>query len=186
MGHHTFDSSMASALEDESRFQFVSVDELLALLGASANASIADVGSGTGFYTDRIAPYVGTVCAIDLQPAMHAYYAEKASGVPTTVDRVTADVGRLPMRSDTLDGAFSTMTFHEFAEEGALAELERVLVEGSRFAVADWSAEGTGEVGPPQSERYDLAAAEELAEAAGFSVRRGQERRETFVMSLEA
>jgi ubiquinone/menaquinone biosynthesis C-methylase UbiE len=90
------------------------------------------------------------------------------------------------MRSDTLDGAFSTMTFHEFAEEGALAELERVLVEGSRFAVADWSAEGTGEVGPPQSERYDLAAAEELAEAAGFSVRRGQERRETFVMSLEA
>jgi hypothetical protein len=78
------------------------------------------------------------------------------------------------------------MTFHEFATEASMTEVARVLAPGARFGVADWSANGRGEAGPPREERYDLAAAKEMAEAAGLTVVHGSERRETFVAALRA
>jgi hypothetical protein len=50
---------------------------------------------------------------------MHDYYRKK--GVPENVDLVTSGVDDLPLDSDSLDAAFSTMTYHEFASEQALS-----------------------------------------------------------------
>ena len=179
MGFHTFDVSRADKLEEESRYRYVSVDELLALFDP-AGAVVADLGSGTGFYTDDVAPYAETVYAVDVQPAMHEYYREK--GVPENVEFVTAEVSDLPFEDGSLDAVFSTMTFHEFASEAALAEVARVLTDGGRMGVADWTARGLGEAGPPMDERYDLTGATEMAETAGLTVEHGSERRETFVL----
>jgi ubiquinone/menaquinone biosynthesis C-methylase UbiE len=184
MGFHTFDVDRAEFLEDEGRFRYVSVDELLALFDPALEDTVADLGSGTGFYTDTVAPEVGTVHAVDVQPEMHDFYREKPGGAPENVQFVTAEVSDLPFADGSLDGAFSTMTFHEFASEEALAEVARVLDVGARFGVADWSANGRGEAGPPHEERYDLAAAEAYCEAAGLTVEHGDERRETFVLSV--
>ncbi|MFC7227469.1 class I SAM-dependent methyltransferase [Salinirubellus salinus] len=184
MGFHTFDAGHAERLEDEGRYRYVSVDELLALFDPSEDDVVADFGSGTGFYTDDVAPYVDTVHAVDVQEEMHAFYREK--GAPDNVAFVTAEVADLPFDDDALDGAFTTMTFHEFATEESMAEVARVLAPGARFGVADWSANGRGEAGPPRDERYALADAEAMAEAAGLVVEHGSERRETFVASLRA
>jgi ubiquinone/menaquinone biosynthesis C-methylase UbiE len=184
MGFHTFDVGRAETLEDEGRYRYVSVDELLALFDPDEGDTVADLGSGTGFYTDDVAPYVGTVHAVDVQAEMHEFYREK--GAPANVEFVTAEVADLPFADDALDGAFSTMTFHEFATEASMTEVARVLAPGARFGVADWSANGRGEAGPPREERYDLAAAKEMAEAAGLTVVHGSERRETFVAALRA
>ena len=178
MGFHTFDVSRADRLEDESRYRYVSVDELLALF--DPEGAVADLGSGTGFYTDDVAPYAERVYAVDVQPAMHDYYREK--GAPENVEFVTAEVADLPFEDDSLDAVFSTMTFHEFASEAALAEVARVLGDGGRLGVADWTARGLGEVGPPMAERFDLADAVSMAEATGLTVEHGNERRETFVL----
>jgi ubiquinone/menaquinone biosynthesis C-methylase UbiE len=182
MGFHTFDVSRADALEDESRYRYVSVDELLALFDPDPAAVVADLGSGTGFYTDDVAPYVGTCYAVDVQSEMHEYYREK--GAPANVSFLTCEVADLPLGDGALDGVFSTMTFHEFADESAVTELSRVLAPGALLGVADWSAQGLGEAGPPREERYDLEVAVEMAEAAGFTVEYGRERRETFVLSV--
>jgi len=179
MGFHTFDAGKAANLEDTARLEYVSVDELLALF--DHRGAVADLGSGTGFYTDYVAPYPETLYAVDVQPAMHEFYREK--GAPANVSFVTAEVAELPFGDDSLDGAFSTMTYHEFAGETAHAELARVLAPGGRVGVADWSREGKGESGPPRSERYALADAREAFEQAGFAVEYGNERRETFVLS---
>ena len=184
MGFHTFDPEKAAKLEDAGRYRYVSRDELLSYLDLAEGETVADLGSGTGFYTDDVAAFGEgmdlNVYAVDVQDAMHDQYREK--GVPKNVALVTAAIGDLPFEEDELDAAFSTMTFHEFADADALAEIARVLRPGGRLVVADWSAEGRGEDGPSVDERYDLEAATEFVEDVGFEVRRGEERAETFVL----
>ncbi|WP_276260968.1 class I SAM-dependent methyltransferase [Haloglomus litoreum] len=179
MGFHTYDVEKAEALEDPGRYEYVSVDELLALFEPAGE--VADLGSGTGFYTDDVAPYAETVHAVDVQAEMHDLYREK--GTPDNVRFVTAEVADLPFADDALDGAFSTMTYHEFASDAALAELARVVRPDGLVGIADWSAEGEGNNGPPRSERFAAADAVEAFQGADFTVERAQERRETFVLS---
>jgi ubiquinone/menaquinone biosynthesis C-methylase UbiE len=179
MGFHTYDPGRADALEDESRYEYLSVDELLALVDADDGDSVLDVGSGTGFYTDDVAAEVEAVYALDLQPEMHALYREK--GVPENVSLLTAIADNLPLRDGTLDGVFSTMTYHEFAAAEAFAELARVIRPGGRVVTVDWSKTGAGADGPPMDERFGLADAVEAFEEAGFTTVEASSRRETFV-----
>jgi ubiquinone/menaquinone biosynthesis C-methylase UbiE len=175
---HTFDPENAHHLEDESRYRHVSVEELLTALSAHAGATVADLGSGTGFYTDAVAPRVGRCLAVDVQEAMHDRYREK--GVPDGVELVTAGVADLPFDDGEVDAAFSTMTFHEFVGADALAELRRVLAPGARLVTFDWSRHGACETGPSRDHRVGLGEAVTALSEASFTVVDGAERTETF------
>ena len=179
MAFHTFDVDRADALESPDRYRFCSREELLALLDSSPEDVVADLGSGTGFYTDEVAPHVETVYGVDVQPEMHDLYREK--GVPENVELVTAEISDLPFDDDALDAAFSTMTYHEFATSESLAELARVVRPGGHIVTVDWSARGDGADGPPTAERYDLGHAVTAFADAGFVTVHADERRETFV-----
>ena len=179
MGHHTFDAAKADRLEGPERYRRVSAEELLGALSLGGTETVLDVGSGTGFYTDDVAAAAGRVLAVDVQPAMHAFYREK--GVPDTVFPVTAVADALPLADDSVDAAFSTMTYHEFATAEALAELVRVLAPGGRLVVADWSGDGAGESGPPVAERYTPAEVRDQLSNAGLTLERLEKRPETFL-----
>jgi ubiquinone/menaquinone biosynthesis C-methylase UbiE len=179
MGFHTFDSEGADRLEDPTRYHWCSHEELLTLVAPHEEAEIADLGSGTGFYTDDVARHAGTVHAVDVQPEMHAYYEDK--GLPENVRQVTAEVADLPFADDALDAAFSTMTYHEFAGEAAMAELARVLRPGGRLVTVDWSSTGNEVSGPPLDERHDLGHCVAAKTDAGFTVDHAVSRTETFV-----
>ncbi|WP_435064772.1 class I SAM-dependent methyltransferase [Halobaculum sp. EA56] len=179
MGFHTYDVERADALEDPDRFRYCSAEELLAALAVPGDAVVADLGSGTGFYTDVVAPHVGTCYAVDVQPEMHDLYREK--GVPETVETVTAGVEDLPFGDGALDAALSTMTYHEYAGEAALSELARVVRPGGRVVTVDWSRHGPGEAGPPRDERFVVGDAATAFGDAGFVVERAESRRETFL-----
>ena len=177
---HTFDPEMADRLEDPSRYRYCSRDELLTLVDPEPGDLLADVGSGTGFYTRDVAPHAGRVLGLDLQPAMHDLFREH--GLPGSVSLLTAEAERLPMADGSLDGAFTTMTFHEVATERALSELRRVLALGGRFATVDWSSEGEGEAGPPVGDRQSAESAAAMLDAAGFTIEHATERPETFAL----
>jgi ubiquinone/menaquinone biosynthesis C-methylase UbiE len=180
MGFHTFDSDRAEGLEDAAeRYRYCSREELHALVAPHGDMRLADLGSGTGFYTDDLATHVGTLYAVDVQAAMHDHYREK--GVPESVELVEADASDLPFSAGELDAAFSTMTFHEFADEESLAEVARVLRPGGRLITVDWDRDGAGEAGPPRDETYALDDALGLQTAAGFVIERAERRPETFV-----
>jgi hypothetical protein len=85
-----------------------------------------------------------------------------------------------------LDGALSTMTFHEFATGESVAELGRIISESGPLVVVDWSAAGSGDHGPPLEERYDVLEAMELLETAGFEISYARERVDTFLAVVTA
>jgi ubiquinone/menaquinone biosynthesis C-methylase UbiE len=184
MAFHTYPLERADNLEDPSRYRYCSFEELVAPLALDGGETVADLGSGTGFYTDDVAPHAGRVYAVDVQAGMHEHYREK--GLPANVETVTASVADLPLADAELDGAFSTMTFHEFATPDALAEVGRVLDAGARLVTVDWAAGGSGESGPSTEERFALATARERLQEAGFAVQRAEQRTETWVVVAEA
>lgn len=175
MGFHTFDASKAANLEEESRFRFCSREELVQVL---PDGHILDVGSGSGFYTEEVAPFVDDVVALDVQRAMQERFADR--GVPGNVSQVTGNAETLPFTDDSFDGAFSTMTFHESTSEQSTTDLHRVLRPDGAFVVVDWSAAGSGTDGPPVAERFSAEEARDILEDAGFDVEHAVERTETF------
>jgi len=179
MGSHTFDPGNADALEDVTRYRFGSTEELVTALGAHGGMTAVDLGSGTGFYTDAVAPHVDRIHAVDVQEAMHDRY--RAKGVPGNVDLVTAGAADLPFGDGAVDAAFSTMTFHEFADAPSLAEIGRVLAPGGRFVALDWSRHAAAEVGPPADHRVGVGDAATALAEAGFAVERATQRTETFL-----
>lgn len=180
MGFHTFPVDRADALEDPARYRFCSREELLEMLDPEPDAVVADLGSGTGFYTDDVAPFVGTVYGVDIQSEMHEHHREK--GVAENIELVAANVASLPFDDDELDGAYSTMTHHEYANEETIAELARVVRPGGRVATVDWSAAGVGEDGPDLDERFGPDDVYKQFEAAGFTVERVHDRPETLAV----
>ncbi|MFA9427716.1 class I SAM-dependent methyltransferase [Natronorubrum sp. A-ect3] len=180
MGFHTFPIDRADALEDPSRYRFCSREELLEMLDLDDDAVVADLGSGTGFYTSDVAPFAGTVHAVDVQSEMHDLHRE--NGMEPNVDPVTADVSSLPFDDGQLDAAFSVMTHHEYATEETMAELARVVRSGGRLVTVDWSADGTGEDGPSMDERFGCEDVTAHLEDAGFTVESVRDRPETLAI----
>jgi ABC-type glycerol-3-phosphate transport system substrate-binding protein len=167
MGHHTFPAADADRLEDAAmRYRHCSAEELLWALDPSPDDAVVDLGSGTGFFTDDVAPGVGEVYAVDVQEAMHDRYREK--GVPENVTLVTSGAAELPFDGDAMDAAFATMTYHELPG-AAVEEAARALRPGGRFVIVDWTADGAGASGPPVEERYDADHAAAALDDAGYT-----------------
>ncbi len=79
MGFHTFPTDRADKLEDPSRYRFCSREELLEMLDLESDFVVADLGSGTGFYSREVAPFAETLYAVDVQEEMHEYHREVGS-----------------------------------------------------------------------------------------------------------
>jgi len=180
-GHdHNF-TDRVDRLEDPVQYRYLSAEELRTFLDPTPDWTVADLGSGTGFYTNEIAPLVDTVFAVDVYEEMHDHYREK--GMPRNVEPITADVEDVPLEDNQVDGAISVRTFHHGVAE-ALDEVSRLLRPGGRLVVFDWSATGVGDRdrGPDPDSCYDLATVQSLLLETGFAIRNAYERRETFVV----
>jgi len=190
MGFHTFDPSKADRLDDVSRYRFCSREELLGGLGVGSengehdDTHLVDLGSGTGFYTAALAPFVGRVSAVDIQPEMHDLFRE--NGVPDNVELVESSTDSLPLGDSMADAAVSTMTAHELPLASTLTELKRVLDLDSPVVVVDWSSRGRGEAGPPLSERRDAEFVADTLADADFTVETATERGETFFVQARS
>ncbi|RQH02546.1 class I SAM-dependent methyltransferase [Natrarchaeobius oligotrophus] len=180
MGFHTFPVERADSLEDPARYRFCSREELLEMLAVDGDDVVADLGSGTGFYSRDVAPVVDTLYAVDIQEEMHDRHREV--GVPDNVELIAADVSSLPFDDGELDGAFSTMTHHEYVDDEAMVELARVIRPGGRLVTVDWSADGAGDDGPSMDERFSSADVTAHLERADFAVDRVHDRPETLAV----
>lgn len=140
----------------------VSEEDLSRILDLRGDEDIIDLGSGTGFYTDRIAKLTqGLVYAVEIEPELHRYHASR--GVPENVRLILGDVTRLELAPASADLAVSLATWHEIGGALDLPGLVRILRPGGQLIVVDWrkKPQSFGS-GPPLDIRADK---EEVARA---------------------
>ncbi len=89
-----------------------------------------EIGVGTGRIALPLAEHVGAVIGVDLSRPMLARLKAKQIHEPVYV--MLADATRLPLASDTFDGAVAVHVFHLIPNwQGVLNELARVLRSGA-------------------------------------------------------
>ena len=156
-GHdHRISPERAQRLLDPSRLETqLGEADLERLLDLRGDEDVIELGSGPGFYADRIAALTtGTVYALDIEPMMFTVY--RARGVPENVRLVPGDVTRLDLPAGSVDVACSISTWHESGGIIDLAGLARALRAGGRLVIVDWRRDvGDVEHGPPIDIRFD-------------------------------
>jgi SAM-dependent methyltransferase len=169
--HAAFRPERFQRLNDPSRLQSqVSDEDLSRLLDLRGDEDVLDLGSGTGFYTDRIAALTtGTVYAMELQPEMNDHYRER--GVPSNVRLLLGDMTALPLapaedgalQPASVDVTSTIATWHETGGRLDLESLTTILRPQGRLLVIDWRKDAeSGESGPP---RDILFTKEEVAQS---------------------
>jgi ubiquinone/menaquinone biosynthesis C-methylase UbiE len=110
-----------------------------AIEAGSHPRSVLDLGCGTGRLLERAAQQWpdAALIGIDASPRMIAEARVKLSGDARFRFEV-ADAAALPLEPASVDLAFSTVSFHHWADQaGGVREVARVLGAGGLFVLAD-------------------------------------------------
>jgi SAM-dependent methyltransferase len=104
------------------------------LSGLSAGARVADLGCGSGAFTDCLRQAGYDAIGLDLSPRLIAVGRERYPGL----ELIEGDVERLPFPPASLDGVLLSGVVHHLPEPSrCAAEVHRVLRRGGRFVAFD-------------------------------------------------
>ena len=151
-------------------------DLLIAALEIPQGATVADIGSGTGYFTWRLAEKVGRagkVYAVDVQQSMLDLTREAVRRHNLdNVEYVLSAGNDVQLPQGSLDLAFIAYAYHEFAEpKTMLSAIRRALKPGGRLFVLEYAQEtNRSPASPLHSMRFDDIRAE--IEPPGFVVDR--------------
>jgi ArsR family transcriptional regulator len=115
------------------------IEKMAEVSGANEDATVIDVGTGTGFVAAGLAPRVKRVIGIDNSPAM----LEVARGNLdilgiANVELVQGEVTHLPLADSSMEAAFANMVLHHAKNPASmLQEMVRVVRPGGTVAVTD-------------------------------------------------
>jgi ubiquinone/menaquinone biosynthesis C-methylase UbiE len=112
-------------------------DAAIARARLTADAVVADVGTGTGFMIQGLAPHVARVYGFDESPQMLAV-ARRNLAAFDNVELHEAGGEALPLPDDGLDAVFGNMYLHHVPDPAAaIHELARVLRPGGQLLLTD-------------------------------------------------
>ena len=115
------------------------IEKMAEVSSADEDATVVDVGTGTGFVAAGLAPRVKRVVGIDNSPAMLEVARENLDTLGmANVELVRGEVTHLPLADSSMEAAFASMVLHH-AENPAsmLREMVRVVKPGGTAAVTD-------------------------------------------------
>jgi len=117
-------------------------DQILALLKPTPASRILEIGCGTGHAACYLARHYGChVAAIDISPRMirDAQVVVQAQGLENQVSCEVGDITTLPFNDGTFDYVICQAVLMFVDKNQALAEIQRVLRPGGRFAGLEFS-----------------------------------------------
>ena len=133
------------------------IDRVVGALELGADATVLDLGAGTGKLTRALAPRFVRVLAVEPDGAMRAVLQEVVPGA----EALAGNAAAIPVESESVDAVFTAEAFHWFASDETVAEIARVLRPGGGFAIF-WNI-GFGETEPPMGEAVDAVLDEAFA-----------------------
>jgi SAM-dependent methyltransferase len=172
---HSFGDSekWAKVFDDPKRDAWQKPHEVIQALALKPDAVIADIGSGTGYFSMRFAHMApkGRVYGVDTEPDMVKYLAERAKR--EGLGNVTAIAGapgdpRLPEKADLI--ILVDVYHHVEDRERYFGRLRDSLKPGGRVAIIDFRVDSPD--GPPKAARIAPAQVKAELKRAGYALDR--------------
>lgn len=146
----------AKSFDDPARDEWQMPARVIDVLKLPPDASVADIGAGTGYFTVRLAKAVsrGTVYAVDVEPSMLAYIRKRAAGEHLQNVVTVQATGASPNVPKPVDIVLVVDTYHHLPNRPAyFRELTKSLTTGGRVAIIDFRKDSPQ--GPPPQFRFD-------------------------------
>lgn len=176
---HKSDPREKDMLMSEERQAALQPEKLLRRLGLRAGDTIADVGSGPGFFTLPAAQIVGAeghVYAADIQGEMLTAVRSRVSqeGL-TNVKLVKTSESSVPIPAESCDMVLLAFTLNEIEQHASfLHRLARLVKPSGKLVILDWEKHEQPE-GPPLQDRVAPETLRGDATAAGLEVEKQEE-----------
>jgi ubiquinone/menaquinone biosynthesis C-methylase UbiE len=171
--HHDFVDAekWAGVFDDPARDEWQKPHEVMLALELAPDATVADIGSGTGYFTVRLSHFVpkGRVYGVDSEPKMVKYLAERVE--KSGLRNITAVAGKMddPMLPTPVDRVLLVDTYHHIGDRDSyFARMRASLRPGARIAIIDFS--GQSPVGPPVADRLPAGQVTSEMDAAGYKL----------------
>jgi ubiquinone/menaquinone biosynthesis C-methylase UbiE len=165
--HHPPQSAAeyARVLDDPERDGWQKPREVILALKLTGQETVADIGSGTGYFANRLARHARRVFAVDIDAQLLEISLKTAPGNVTPV-LASPDDPRIP------EGASDLILFcdvlHHIENRGAyLKKVNHALKPGGRVVVIDFHKREM-KIGPPPEMKIDRAEMVKEFEKAGF------------------
>ena len=154
--HHSFQGAAewAKEFDDPGRDAWQKPHEVIQALALKPDAVAADIGSGTGYFTIRIAHMVpkGKVYGVDTEPDMVKYLTQRAKSMGLTNVIAVQAAPDDPRLSEKMDLILIVDTFHHFEDRARyFTKLHDALKPNGRIAIIDFRMDSPD--GPPISAR---------------------------------
>lgn len=161
----------ARVFDDPARDAWQKPHEVIRALKLAPGAAVADIGSGTGYFSVRFAHMLpqGRVYGVDLEPDMVKYLAARAKkeGLANLTSVAGApDDPRLPA---PVDLAILVDVYHHIDNrEGYFRKLRGSIKPGGRIAIIDFRADAP--MGPPKHARIAPERVKAELRQAGYAL----------------
>ncbi len=168
-----------ATLDSPERLEQLRIPELIARLGIGKEMVVADVGAGSGVLTGPLAIATGprgVVYASDIDPELLAHVEQRAAS--SRLGNVRTVLGSFtdPKLPQPVDLALMNDVLHHVQDRaGYLKTLARSLKRGGRFAIVDFTAEGS-----PHRGNTELVVTE--AQVNEWAAAAGLERTQSFAL----
>ena len=169
MDRHFDPEAAARIFDDPARDAWQMPDRVIAALACKPDQMVADIGSGTGYFTVRLARSAAKVYGSDIEPGMVSYLARRAAreGLANIVSvQASADSPNLP---EPVDLILIVDTYHHIGNRAAyFRRLKTSLKPGGRIAIVDFKPDSPE--GPPAEFRFSPQQIESEMSAAGYAL----------------
>jgi ubiquinone/menaquinone biosynthesis C-methylase UbiE len=133
------------------------IDRVVRELELKADATVLDLGAGTGKLTRDLVPRFARVLAVEPDDAMRNVLRE----VVPQAEPLDGSAEAIPLGADSVDAVFTAEAFHWFASDETVAEIARVLRPRGGLAIF-WNVE-FGEPEPSMGDAVEAVLDEAFA-----------------------
>jgi ubiquinone/menaquinone biosynthesis C-methylase UbiE len=174
MTHRFDDPSMyAKSFDDPARDAWQMPDQVIQSLGITDGMWVADVGSGTGYFTVRLARTFpkAQVVGADIEPKMVEYLTARAANEHLRNVKAVLAAATGPQLPQPVDRVLIVDTYHHLPNRVAyFRELRRSLTAGGTVAIIDFRKSAPD--GPPVEFRLSPEEIQAEMSKAGFALDR--------------